>query len=318
LILQRSFPQTVGRGPLWPLNKRLLSGVIRQGLRDLGPDDIVWVHNRPDSAAAIASYVRRRRAHLVLHMHNSHIVGYSPTVLRELSPSRTVFCSSFLEAEALAHCPTLGPTAPIPNGADDKLFFPQAEGEKPKSRDPLTVLFVGRLVPEKGAHVLIEAMRILLQRQSRVRARIIGSSSFSSDQATEYEKSLHHDAPENVEFLGFVGPQDLGRHFREADVFCCPSTWNEPFGMVNVEAMASGLPVIATRCGGIPEVFFEGGALLVEANSPGEIADACQRLEKDPALYEQLAREGLASFRKNFTWSAVHRHYRNIAEAFWD
>ena len=101
---------------------------------------------------------------------------------------------------------------------------------------------------------------------------------------------------------------------RTADVFCCPSVWLEAFGNVNIEAMASGTPVVASRVGGIPEIAAEGGILLVAPDSAIEIADALQKLIEDEDLRLKTGKEGLKSFRKRFTWSAIASQYQEIAK----
>jgi spore coat protein SA len=315
LAMPHEIAGKLGRRLPWSLRRHLLRAALGAGLRDLGPGDTVWIHNRPDFAAALTPYIRRRKARLVLHMHNSHIAkGYSRKILAEMSPDLTLFCSAFIEREALAHDPQLGSTAVLINGADDALFFPSAESAPSREGGSLTVLFVGRLVPDKGAHVLIEAMRLLSQRNLPVAAKIAGGPS-PGRVLERYADDLRRTAPANVQFLGYVDPATLGEQFRAADIFCCPSTWDEPFGMTNVEAMATRLPVIASRCGGIPEVFSEGGALLVQPNSAEEIAAACEKLLNDPQLREQIAEDGYRSFKKNYTWHAVHREYRKVADA---
>lgn len=315
LAQRAKFCKAMGRALPWPANKVLLSQVLKAGLNDLKAGDVVWVHNRANLAAAISSYVKKRGARLVLHMHNSHLTTTSTRVLRDLKADRTVFCSKFLEAEALQAYPRLGATGAIPNGADEDIFYPPANPVKFHNGRPLEVLFVGRLVPDKGAHVLVHAMRLLADRNVPARARIVGSGWFGNNNTTPYVDELHRVAPANVEFAGYVDPDKLGDEFRQADILCCPSVWNEPFGMINVEAMATRIPVVATRCGGIPEIFAEGGALLVEPNSPQEIADACERLIEDARLREQLAEEGFRSFQRNYTWRSVHQHYREVVEA---
>ena len=103
--------------------------------------------------------------------------------------------------------------------------------------------------------------------------------------------------------------------FREADIFCAPVIWEEPFGMVNVEAFASALPVIGTHGGGSGEVFADGGGLLVERGSIGQLVDALKQLIASPEARRRLAAEGLRSFRKNFTWEIIQQRYRNTVSA---
>jgi spore coat protein SA len=276
---------------------------------DARPEDVVYIHNRPEFASAIHLAYPRRRFKLILHMHNSHLLHHSNEFAR--CADLTVFCSAFLLQEARQYVGDIRSTV-IHNGADSSCFFPANPGAPP---GPPTVLFVGRLLPIKGVHVLVEAMRILQQRGSAARALFVGSAEFGSDKDTPYLTGIKASAPDNVTFLPYETGAKLGAEFRRATLFCCPSVFNEPFGMTNVEAMASGLPTVASDVGGIPEVFREGGALLVPPSDPEKLADALDLVLLDGDLRNRLAREGQRSFQKNFTWNVVREKYHDAVES---
>jgi spore coat protein SA len=204
----------------------------------------------------------------------------------------------------------------IYNGADAERFFPRAPGGDCGSKVP-AVLFAGRLVPEKGAHVFIEAMRILQARGIEARGRLLGATGFGSrNRPTAYSSKIMRNAPGNVRFGGYCAGAALADEFRAADIFCSPSVWQEPFGLVNVEAMASGLPTVTTRGGGVPEVFASGGAVLVARDSAAELAAALEQVICDCAFRRRLAAEALQSFQQNFTWRAAHARYRKVLSEF--
>ena len=311
----RAYSKLKGRYRLpWNIRRRLLKRVLLRGLERLQPGDVVWVHNRPDYAGAIEERVRAANAKLVLHLHNSLLVTFPEVVTRSFIADRTVFCSNFLAEEALRKWPDLANTSVIHNGADEARFFPNPNSE---SRSPhcahAVVLFAGRLVPEKGVHVFLDAMQMLEARGVAVLGRIFGASGFGSRHSTTtYVRRLLRSAPANVEFRGYQPGSALAEEFRRAQIFCCPSIWDEPFGLVNVEAMASGVASVSTRSGGIPEIFAEGGALLVARESAEELACALQKLICDVPFRERLAAEAYDSFQKNFTWRAAHVKYREV------
>jgi glycosyltransferase involved in cell wall biosynthesis len=85
--------------------------------------------------------------------------------------------------------------------------------------------------------------------------------------------------------------------------------------MVNVEAMATALPVIATSVGGIPEIFQEGGGLLIPSNSPGELASAIELLIKDTNKRRQLSSEGYRAFQRRYRWQAIRSQYRGLVNS---
>jgi spore coat protein SA len=224
-----------------------------------------------------------------------------------------IFNSEAMRQEALRFLPRLKNTYTVHNGADENLFFPVSLNVTNIHSVPV-ILFVGRLVPIKGVHILMEAMRLLQERKVGAICKVVGSSHAggSRDKVTHYIRSLHASSPSNVVFEGFRSAIDIASEYRAADILCCPSIWQEPFGNVNIEAMACGIPVVATRVGGIPEIAAEGGVILVEPNSAVEIADALQKLIENRELRSKVAAEGLLSFQRRFSWGTIAGQYREI------
>lgn len=299
--------------PLFNLRVYLLRKIFRPMCEQFKPGDTVYVANRPDSAVAIEGLCRGRNIRVVLHMHNSHLLSVPRRRLRTLRLNAVVFCSEFLRSEAREHLPSSVRTLVIPSGADESCFYPKVESAREESQVPV-VLFVGRLVPDKGVHIFQDALRQLAQKGVPARGRIIGCVEFGRDVESDYLRTLKERKPENVEFGEYVTGEALGDEFRQASIFCCPSVWNEPFGMVNVEAMACGLPVVASAVGGIPEIFRHGGAMLVPGGSVSALADALEILITDPARRKEIAAEGTRSFEGHFRWTAVREQYLKLVE----
>jgi glycosyltransferase involved in cell wall biosynthesis len=313
---QRAYSLLRGRYRLpWAVRRPMLRWLLRPVVERLGPGSVLWIHNRPDYAAAIQDDVQRTGAKLVVHLHNSLMISFPAEITRSLRADRLVFCSGYLEREAKSAFPALNNTNVIYNGADAARFFPRAPGVQRAGKTP-TVLFAGRLVPEKGAHVFVEAMRILRSRGVSAQGRLLGATGFGSqNRPTSYSSKVMRNAPSNVHFGGYCAGASLADEFRAADVFCSPSVWPEPFGLVNVEAMASGLPTVTTNGGGVPEVFASGGAVLVARDSPTELAEALELVVRDSAFRQRLAAEAFQSFQQNFTWQAAHARYREVLSA---
>jgi spore coat protein SA len=280
-------------------------------LADLSKGDVVWIHNRAEYALALKPLIAKAEAHLVLHMHNAHL---TEPIARGLLKADLVFCSDFLRREALTRIPNLPRASVIHNGADGELFYPKESLEALPLQTPhdSTILFVGRLVPDKGVHIFVKAMALLHERRIPAKGIIIGASGFGGSSETRYIRDLRNSVAPNTEFQPYCSGPALADKFREADVFCCPSVFDEPFGMVNVEAMACSLPVVASEVGGIPEVFTQGGAVLVPRNSVPELAEALESLLANPQLRREIGQAGYRSFRQNFTWTEVYERYQRL------
>jgi spore coat protein SA len=311
----RVFGRMKGRKyiPRW-ITSPFFRRIFRPLLSILKSGDIVWCHNQPFFCAALASLIRARGALLIYHAHNPLTDRPHRAAFKVFTPDACIFVSDFLRQRALKWIPWLTNTYVVHNGADDLDFFPASPETRPKNPVPL-VLFVGRLVPIKGAHVLIEAMRILQERKVDILCRIVGSSFLHGSKATPYVTDLLEKRPSNVEFNGFCAHTDVANQYRAADILCCPSVWQEPFGNVNIEAMACGIPVVATRVGGIPEIAATGGVVLVEPNSAVDLANALQRLAQDENLRTQVAAEGYQAFKRRFTWTAICGQYQDVAKS---
>lgn len=116
------------------------------------------------------------------------------------------------------------------------------------------VIFVGRLVPEKGIIELLNAFKLLKNRD--ITLLIIGSANFGANKLSKFELELKNKIKglnERICFTGFVHNDELWKYYKISDVAVLPSIWDEPAGLTMVEAAVCGLPVITTNSGGIPE-----------------------------------------------------------------
>lgn len=218
-------------------------------------DGHVVVHNAP---AALALFQDRLpRARITLHAHNELFRTYGPReAWRTLSGVHTVICNSHFLADRLqAQLPRPLPSLRVViNGVDVDLFKPR----EPAQSGPPIILMVARVVPEKGAHLLLEAAAKIASPRRPFTIRIVGSSGFSaSDPLTAYEQHLRRLASpiaDRVEFQPFVDRAAVLDEYARAAIGCVPSEWDEPCSLTLPEAMAAGLPVVASRRGGLPEV----------------------------------------------------------------
>lgn len=291
----------------WLVQKLVYTRLFRRSLlKQFRAGDIVYVHNRPEYAAVLSTLAKTYGIQVFLHMHNSLLLRANRGQLNALKKTPIVFCSEFLRREAHAALPNhFESTYLVYNGADTRKFH----AIEREDRAVPTIIFTGRLVPYKGVHVLMQAMRILESKGIAAQCKIVGSAGFGGAKPSRYVRRLHGLRSANTELLGYIVGDQLGEMLRQADIFCCPSIWNDPFPLAPLEAMASGLPVVASNAGGLKEMFANGGGILVEPNNAGMLANAIGRLILNPAYRAQLGREALQAFHKNFLWSSVRQQY---------
>ena len=201
----------------------------------------------------------------------------------------------------------------IPNGVDCREFHPNWNKEKLKEElgvEGDVILCVSRLSYRKGIHVLLNSMRILSQRRKDARLIVVGEGEMGLFLRTQ-AKLL--DIEDKVRFTGYVPDEELPKFFGLADVFVLPSITAEAFGIVLLEAMASGRPVVTTRVGGIPEVVEGSGCgILVDPGDEQMLADAILLLLEDKGLREELGRRGREVAEDTYSWDVITERIEGV------
>jgi glycosyltransferase involved in cell wall biosynthesis len=177
---------------------------------------------------------------------------------------------------------------------------------------PLRLVFFGSLAPRKGIISFLQAVRLVAQPE-RVEAHIYGAT--APDVVEKINAMMRTFAPACASRLHFHGgftQSDLARALGEADVAVLPPRWDDNGPQTVFEAQAAGLPVVATRVGGIPDVIHDGkNGLLVEDGDPAALAGAIDRLARDPALVARL-RQGIAPpLTMEDHRTALAKYYKN-------
>jgi glycosyltransferase involved in cell wall biosynthesis len=226
------------------------------------------------------------------------ISSYTAGLLRELVPSARPILVPFGATVDVGH-------HPLP---------------RPAGGNPYTLLFVGRLVERKGVHVLLDAMRLLVSNRE-VRLEIVGDGPMRDELA---ERAAVLGLGTSVRFAGLVSDADLAHHYSSCDVFVLPAVVDskgdtEGLGVVLIEALAYGKPVIASGVGGIPDIVQHGRTgLLVPPGDSAALAEAVATYMDDPATAERLADAGRRHVQRTFSWhgitQALSRLYQQVLD----
>jgi phosphatidylinositol alpha-mannosyltransferase len=189
----------------------------------------------------------------------------------------------------------------VPNGVDVERFRPGLTPIHHLRDGCVNVLFVGRLEKRKGLRDLLVAYRYLHERVPKTRLIIVGDGPLRG----MVESFVSSNRLENVVLAGYVPDQVLPRFHASADVFCAPATGRESFGIVLLEAMATGLPVVATEIPGYLSVVEAGvDSLTVRPKSPVELGAALTVIARDALLRQRLGEAGLAKAQR-YGWRTV-------------
>jgi glycosyltransferase involved in cell wall biosynthesis len=293
--------------------------LIRQLMRTHTYDAIHVFFSLP--TGALLPLLDLRGTPVVVSLRGSDVPGYDPhnrplqlahSVLAPLTrwiwrrADRVVAVCESLGRLALQTCPDLRYSV-VPNGVDLSLFHPRTESRQP---GPIRCLAVARLIERKGLGDLIRAMALL--ERGRFRLEIAGGG---SDEMVLRDLAAKLGLAEEVRFLGPLPRAEVARRYRAADMFTLPST-AEAFGNVFAEALASGLPIVGSAIGGIPDLVEHGtNGLLVQAGNIEALAGAIRYLADDPDLRREMARRNRAKAEANLEWSQVTRRYLATYEA---
>ena len=205
----------------------------------------------------------------------------------------------------------------IPNGIDPSKFdvaFDVNEFKKwfaaPNER---IVLFVGRMAPEKGIQVLIEAIPEILPAYEDIKFVIAGGG----DRTHLVKLAEELGVSERVFFTGYVEDETLIKLYRAADVAVYPSLY-EPFGIVALEAMAARVPVVVSDAGGLREVVDHGvTGLTAWSENPDALAWAILQILKNPYSARAMAENAYRKVEEQFSWRAIAERTREVYDRVW-
>ena len=195
----------------------------------------------------------------------------------------------------------------IPNGVDCSLFG--FDGKRRAGENGWNILYVGRFDPAKGIGLLLEASATLIAQGRDLQVRLVGGGT-STGKGEEFRRQAHElGIADKVTFVDEVAWQDIARHMAAADLFVLPS-FSEGFPLVIVEALASGLPVVATRCGGPEEVVGEGVGRLAAV---GDAADLQRQIAHVIDHYDSYDRASIRQLaEEQFDYSKIALRIKSV------
>lgn len=188
----------------------------------------------------------------------------------------------------------------IPHGIDLNHFSSEVDPMPDLHDGKLNILFVSRLEERKGVRYLLEAYDGIKKRMPESRLIIVGPG-----KKARYEAWAKAQKLEDIIFAGYVSSADLARYYEAADIFCIPAVGQESFGIVLLEAMSAGKPIVATNIAGYAAVVDHGvDGLLVPPKNVESLERAILNLLNDPELRQQMGKRGRAKAEKH-SWEQI-------------
>jgi spore coat protein SA len=303
--------------------RQFINGVI-QDLKRLNPD-IVHVQNFSQFVPLIREALPETE--IILHMHAEWLAQIDDAWIspRLREADSIIFCSNYFADQTCRSWPQFaGRCRTVYNGVTLSEF----EGATVERHNPKRLLFVGRISPDKGVHVLVEAFAQVLAKHPTAELKIVGPlatlpKSFCLSMAQEpivqdlarfygrpYVDQLRERVTpataKQIQILGEISRPELVNQYKEAGVLVLPSIYPEGFGIPIVEAGACFAPSVCTRRGGMPEVVEDGKTgLLVEAGDVNALASALNHLLDDEPLRRSMGEAARQRVVENFTWDRI-------------
>ena len=246
-------------------NKFLAHEMLKIINKDTDKKQLIEIHNRP---YLIDQLTKQNRFPITLFFHNDPQTMNGSKSVKDrqkiLEKCVSIFCvSEFIKKKFLQGInDDKKKIHVLYNGVERKLIrFPIKNKE---------VLFVGRLVPEKGVHFYVEALKLIANKHPEWKYGLIGSFRLGDNKntnlyANEVIKKFKSIGPQ-AQFYGFQDNRFVQEKMKSASIIAIPSLWQEPFGLVAAEAMSNGICIIGSRVGGIPEIVKSNGILINNIN----------------------------------------------------
>jgi glycosyltransferase involved in cell wall biosynthesis len=294
-----------------PFGGRLFVPAIRAA-SEIRPDAVI-LHEGHRGLGGLAYFVQRLPdVPVIAYLHIPVGRSYRRREARRLlqDAAGVAFVSEFGRQRAIERLGELPvPSAVVHNGHDATTFHDLGRTESERLR----VSYVGQVARHKGVDLMLRALEPL---RADVITTVVGSAQHGHhlQGLSDYERELRSLATSlrlDVEFRPYSSSEEVARTYRASDVVCVPSVWNEPFGMVVVEAMACGAVVVTSSRGGLPEA---GGdaAVYVDPHDTASFATTLREL-RTPTVRERRQAAG-RTHAAAFSWQASYRSFEALLD----
>lgn len=318
------------------INPRSRGGYLKAAVRELSKItfDLLQVDNRPQFLPVLRKSFPDQKLVLALHSMNFLLPPLikADQARQAVNEAEAIIVNSdFVRRELISAFPRAGGRVWVVRPGVDIRQFPfrfsnsgllarRAARRKLHLGKRPAVFFAGRIIPRKGLHNLIRAMAIVREELPLATLVLAGrTKSLRTGKTKPYPARLADLAAKlNVPIIwaGFIPPSRIAESYVAADVVACPSEKDEALGLINLEAMACGIPVVASRIGGIPEAVVneETGFLVSDFCNPEAWVKPLVQLLNRPALASEMGRRARQAAETLFSWERVGEELERVYE----
>lgn len=258
-------------------------------------------------------FVKHFGKKVILHLHNdwmnnSYDLSYQKRFAKAVNCSGGVWAISEYIKGRICQISNIaeGNIRIYHNATDTELYsqkMSMEERQKLRNQYKVTanetlIIYAGRMCKEKGVLEVVKAFKECFQKENTVKLLIVGSIEYGETTENEYTQIVAREIQnlsDQVVVTGFVNYQEMYKYYAISDIQVIPSMWEEPFGLVALEGMSQGLPIICTDSGGLSEVLDETCAMVVHRNHAiEELKDALEKL-----VYDEKLRKTMGAASKN-------------------
>lgn len=234
---------------------------------------------------------------LILHLHNDYINLFNTNKNPTKNLNQIITVSDYIK-DRVKDVDQKISIKTVYNGINLRQFIPtESKNQEIRQKynikeEDIVILYAGRIIQEKGVLELVSAVTEI--KNERVKLLICGGASFKGSRDTSYVKKVKHKSKgyeDRIIFTGFVNYSELPELYQCADIGCVPSIWEESFGLVVIEQMACGLPIIVSDSGAIPEIVDDNSAIMVKRGKDfiSNLKIAIEKIADNKELREKMS-----------------------------
>ena len=294
--------------------------------KELNIYDLVLIENEIESLPTYRKYIKSK---IVEHLHNDYLSIETKEAKKIVDSCNEFWCVSKFIAKRIEEISNSNKTKVLYNGIDTKTFSKIiSEQEKNVLREQLNInkddyiiLYVGRIMPEKGVLELIQGFNILKSRNKNLKLLIVGDKKNNKRELKKYINKLKQEVSKNSDSIIYYGKADVDTLIKLhsiTNIQVIPSMWNEAFGLIAVEGICAKHPLVVTNSGGLVEIVNNDSAIIVNReNIVSELSDAILKISSNKALSKNLVNEANKVIEK-FDYKEYNKKFdeliRNITQ----